>query len=105
MAGKKRGSHNALQGRKFLQGARGLVVQVLKRSVGIGASGNGQQGLSMKAVNGSVYGSTTTVGGGGGAGDNRESEVQLELEERVDELAEAFMLLIQATGFLEVSSF
>ncbi|CCC10514.1 hypothetical protein SMACR_06686 [Sordaria macrospora] len=111
MAGKKRGSHNALQGRKFLQAARGLVVQVLKRSVGIGAgavggagSGSGQGnagngGVSMRAVNGSAYGSTVTNGG-----DNKQgSEVQLELEleERVDELAEAFMLLIQATGFLE----
>ncbi|KAK3391860.1 nucleoporin Nup186/Nup192/Nup205 [Sordaria brevicollis] len=87
MAGKKRGSHNALQGRKFLQGARGLVVQVLKRSVGIG--GVPANGVSTRAVNGSVVGA------------DKDSEVQLELEERVDELAEAFMLLINATGFLE----
>ncbi|KAK3340657.1 nucleoporin Nup186/Nup192/Nup205 [Neurospora tetraspora] len=93
MAGKKRGSHNALQGRKFLQGARGLVVQVLKRSVGIGGGGSGNLGVSMRAVNGSAYGSTAVDGG--------ISRVQLELEERVDELAEAFMLLIDATGFLE----
>ena len=99
MAGKKRGSHNALQGRKFLQGARGLVVQVLKRSVGIGASsGNTANGASTRAVNGSAYGN-------GSVGVDKESEVHLELEERVDELAEAFMLLIQETGFLEVSFF
>ncbi|KAL0473293.1 nucleoporin Nup186/Nup192/Nup205 [Neurospora intermedia] len=90
MAGKKRGSHNALQGRKFLQGARGLVVQVLKMSVGIGGAGSGNLGVSMRAVNGSAYSVA-----------DRDSQAQLELEERVDELAEAFMLLINATGFLE----
>jgi hypothetical protein len=34
--------------------------------------------------------------------EGRDKEAQLALEERIDELAEAFMLLITATGFLEV---
>ncbi|KAI1104217.1 nucleoporin Nup186/Nup192/Nup205 [Jackrogersella minutella] len=63
-----RGSHNVLQGRRFLTEHRMLVMHVLKRSAGIGA--------------------------GGGKTDPT-------LSERVGELAEAFMVVITATGFLE----
>jgi nuclear pore complex protein Nup205 len=73
----RQGSHNVLQGRRFLTLARGLVVHVLKRSVGIGGKG-----------------ATMGVGGAG--------RIDEELEDRIDELAEAFMVLIAATGFLEV---
>jgi len=66
-----RGSHNVLQGRRFLTDHHSLVLHVLKRSAGIGA------------------------GAGAGAGARA-------LDEQVAELAEAFMLLITATGFLEV---
>ncbi len=62
-----RGSHNVLQGRRFLTEHRMLVLHVLKRSAGIGA-------------------------------------IAPVLGEKVDELAEAFMILITATGFLEVCS-
>lgn len=65
-----RGSHNVLQGRKFLTEHRMLVMHVLKRSAGIGAGAGKTDGL---------------------------------LSERVDELAEAFMVVITATGFLDVS--
>ncbi|KAI1143924.1 nucleoporin Nup186/Nup192/Nup205 [Hypoxylon sp. FL0543] len=63
-----RGSHNVLQGRRFLTEHRMLVMHVLKRSAGIGAG----------------VGKTDAL-----------------LSERVSELAEAFMVLITATGFLE----
>ncbi|KAF3063540.1 hypothetical protein GL218_01126 [Daldinia childiae] len=63
-----RGSHNVLQGRRFLTEHRMLVMHVLKRSAGIGAGGGKTEAL---------------------------------LSERVDELAEAFMVVITATGFLE----
>ena len=65
-----RGSHNVLQGRRFLTEHRMLVMHVLKRSAGI-------------------------AGGGG--------KLDSALLERIDDLAEAFMILITATGFLEVS--
>ncbi|KAI8634757.1 nucleoporin Nup186/Nup192/Nup205 [Xylariaceae sp. FL1651] len=64
-----RGSHNVLQGRRFLTDHRMLVTHVLKRSAGIGA----------------------------GAG-----KMDPILAERIGELAEAFMVIITATGFLEV---
>lgn len=64
-----RGSHNVLQGRKFLTEHRMLVMHVLKRSAGIGTAGGKADAL---------------------------------LSERVTELAEAFMVLITATEFLEV---
>lgn len=64
-----RGSHNILQGRRFLVEHRMLVTHVLKRSAGIG-SGAGK----MDAM----------------------------LAGRIDDLAEAFMIMITATGFLEV---
>ncbi|GAP86460.1 putative nuclear pore complex subunit [Rosellinia necatrix] len=63
-----RGSHNILQGRRFLADHRILVTHVLKRSAGIG-SGAGKMGPV--------------------------------LAERIDDLAEAFMIMITATGFLE----
>ncbi|KAI0148496.1 nucleoporin Nup186/Nup192/Nup205 [Xylariaceae sp. FL1272] len=63
-----RGSHNILQGRRFLTSHRMLIMHVLKRSAGIGA----------------------------GAG-----KMDAALAERIDELAEAFMIIISATGFLE----
>ncbi|KAI1393831.1 nucleoporin Nup186/Nup192/Nup205 [Hypoxylon trugodes] len=63
-----RGSHNILQGRRFLTEHRMLVMHVLKRSAGIGAGG----------------GKTSAL-----------------LSERISELAEAFMVVITATGFLE----
>ncbi|KAL1900179.1 hypothetical protein Sste5346_002489 [Sporothrix stenoceras] len=60
-----RGSHNILQGRRFLTEHRMLVMHVLKRSAGIGPA-------SPQA-----------------------------LDERVEDLAEAFMVLIVATDFLD----
>ncbi|KAI1369047.1 nucleoporin Nup186/Nup192/Nup205 [Xylaria arbuscula] len=63
-----RGSHNILQGRRFLSDHRMLVTHVLKRSAGIGA-GVGK----MDPV----------------------------LAERIGDLAEAFMIIITATGFLD----
>ncbi|KAI0902476.1 nucleoporin Nup186/Nup192/Nup205 [Annulohypoxylon nitens] len=63
-----RGSHNVVQGRRFLTEHRMLVMHVLKRSAGIGAG----------------TGKTDTL-----------------LYERVSDLAEAFMVVITATGFLE----
>ena len=59
--------------RRFLSEHRMLVVQTLKRSAGIG--------------------------GGREGGNNKEAALQL--EEAVEELAESFMVLIAATGFLE----
>ncbi|CAK7265473.1 hypothetical protein SEPCBS57363_001601 [Sporothrix epigloea] len=61
-----RGSHNILQGRRFLVEHRMLVMHVLKRSAGFGSA------------------SSSPV-----------------LDERVEDLAEAFMVLIVATDFLE----
>lgn len=42
-----RGSHNVVQGRKFLTEHRMLVTHTLKRSAGIG-SGNADEGLDQK---------------------------------------------------------
>ncbi|KAK4106052.1 hypothetical protein N658DRAFT_415457 [Parathielavia hyrcaniae] len=96
-----RGAHNVVQGRRFLTQHRMLVVHTLKRSAGIGMVGGGGNhhhhhagGVVAARGDGLMPG-----GGGGGAGDR---EVQAAaLEERIEELAEAFMLLITATGFLE----
>ena len=77
-----RGSHNVLQGRRFLTEHRMLVMHVLKRSAGIGVGIGGVGGASV----------------GGGSGD-----VDAALLDRIDDLAEAFMVTITATGFLEVS--
>ncbi|KAI1355644.1 nucleoporin Nup186/Nup192/Nup205 [Xylaria sp. FL0043] len=63
-----RGSHNILQGRRFLADHRMLVMHVLKRSAGIGA----------------------------GVG-----KMDPQLAERISDLAEAFMVMITATDFLE----
>ena len=64
-----RGSHNVVQGRKFLQDHRMLVSHVLKRSAGIG-TGEDEGGR---------------------------------LEEKIGDLAEALIVVIAATGFIEVS--
>ncbi|CAK7199067.1 hypothetical protein SEUCBS139899_001735 [Sporothrix eucalyptigena] len=61
-----RGSHNILQGRRFLTEHRMLVMHVLKRSAGIGPASSAPA-----------------------------------LDERVEDLAEAFMVLIVATDFLD----
>ncbi|OAA62036.1 nuclear pore complex subunit [Niveomyces insectorum RCEF 264] len=61
-----RGAHTVQQGRRFLTTHRMLVVHVLKRSAGIGATGGSRA-----------------------------------LDEQVADLAEAFMVLIAATDFLE----
>ncbi|KAK4165342.1 nucleoporin Nup186/Nup192/Nup205 [Cladorrhinum sp. PSN259] len=82
-----RGAHNVLQGRKFLTQHRMLVVHTLKRSAGIGTVGNGLNGGSTITSINNRY--------------NGNAEAQWKLEERIEELAEAFMLLISATGFLE----
>ncbi|KAK8124783.1 uncharacterized protein PG998_000542, partial [Apiospora kogelbergensis] len=63
-----RGSHNVLQGRRFLTEHRMLVTHVLKRSQGIGASG---------------------------------SKTDAQLEDKIEELAEAFMVLMLRTGFID----
>ncbi|KAK8140383.1 hypothetical protein PG984_000449 [Apiospora sp. TS-2023a] len=65
-----RGSHNVLQGRRFLTEHRMLVTHVLKRSQGIGASG---------------------------------IKTDAQLEGKIEELAEAFMVLMLRTGFIDVS--
>ncbi|KAK4238936.1 nucleoporin Nup186/Nup192/Nup205 [Achaetomium macrosporum] len=83
-----RGAHNVVQGRRFLTQHRMLVVHTLKRSAGIGIVGTG--GLYPD--------------GGRGRSRVRDAEEQAVLQERVEELAEAFMLLITATGFLEFES-
>lgn len=58
--------------RRFLADHRALVVQVLKKTAGVGAAVGGIHGGQK-------------------------------LDEYVEDLAEAFMVLISATGFLEVS--
>lgn len=65
-----RGSHNIVQGRKFLTDHRMLVTHTLKRSAGIGG------GVSNHA-----------------------------LDEKVGDLADALVVVIAATGFLEVRKF
>ncbi|KAK4135371.1 hypothetical protein BT67DRAFT_400836 [Trichocladium antarcticum] len=88
-----RGARNVLQGRRFLAQHRMLVVHTLKRSAGIGM-----------VVRGGGDGDGDGDGDGGRGGvvvAGRDGTAQARLEERVDELAEAFMLLITATGFLE----
>ncbi|KAI0480572.1 nucleoporin Nup186/Nup192/Nup205 [Xylariaceae sp. FL0804] len=74
-----RGSHQARQGRRFLTEHRMLVMHVLKRSAGIGIG----------------------IGSGAGAGGSR---MEPALAERIAELAEAFMVIVTATGFLEFES-
>lgn len=64
-----RGSHNILQGRRFLADHRMLVTHVLKRSAGIGTGAGGTDPT---------------------------------LTDLISDLAEAFMIMIMATGFLEV---
>lgn len=62
-----RGSHNVIQGRKFLTNHRMLVTHTLKRSAGIG----------------------------GGSGNDA-------LDEKIGDLADALLVVIATTGFLEV---
>ena len=62
-----RGSHNVVQGRKFLHDHRMLVTHTLKRSAGIGNESGNEA-----------------------------------LEESIEELADGLMVIIAATGFLEV---
>lgn len=64
-----RGSHNVVQGRRFLTDNRMLVAHSLKRSSGIGAGGANEQ-----------------------------------LEQYVSDLADGLMIIITATGFLDVSA-
>ena len=64
-----RGSHNIVQGCKFLSDNRMLVTHTLKRSAGIGGGVNNDA-----------------------------------LDERVNDLADALVVVIAATGFLEVCS-
>ncbi|KAK3379783.1 nucleoporin Nup186/Nup192/Nup205 [Lasiosphaeria ovina] len=80
-----RGNHNILQGRNFLAKHRSLVAHTLKRSAGIGTVGNGRNESVPQA--------------GGIPAAN--AKAQAALDERIEDLAEAFMLLITATGFLE----
>lgn len=82
----RQGSANVLQGRRFLSQSRGLVVHVLKRSVGIGGKG-----------------APAPAPASGSVADGALAKVHAELEDRIEELAEAFMLLITATDFLDVS--
>lgn len=100
-----RGAHNVMQGRRFLTQHRMLVVHTLKRSAGIGIGiGGGASAGQWKSNNkngASLFGDSTVARGGGGGGQD-DAEAQAALEERIDELAEAFMLLITATDFLEV---
>jgi nuclear pore complex protein Nup205 len=97
-----RGAHNVVQGRRFLTQHRMLVVHTLKRSAGIGmVGGQGAAAAAAAAAKQGVYGKSVGLGsmvGNGGV----DGEAQDALEERIEELAEAFMLLITATGFLEV---
>ena len=81
-----RGAHNIPQGRRFLTQHRTLVVHTLKRSAGIGSVGN-----------------AAPVSREGTTGKTEAEKARARLEERIEELAEAFMLLITATKFLEVS--
>ncbi|KAL2017025.1 hypothetical protein VTK56DRAFT_2669 [Thermocarpiscus australiensis] len=107
-----RGAHNVLQGRRFLTQHRMLVVHTLKRSAGIGMVGSG--GLAGLGVDGTaslgpaaaaaasrLVAVPGAAGAGGDAAAKAAAEAQAALEERIEELAEAFMLLITATGFLE----
>jgi nuclear pore complex protein Nup205 len=91
-----RGAHNIVQGRRFLTQHRMLVVHTLKRSAGIGMVGGRDGGDSGREGVGGLLGVV------GVNAEGRDKEAQAALEERIDELAEAFMLLITATGFLEV---
>ncbi|KAK4192033.1 nucleoporin Nup186/Nup192/Nup205 [Podospora australis] len=91
-----RGAHNIVQGRKFLTQHRMLIVHTLKRSAGIGTVGNGTRN------NGATNGSSKELGTSIFLhGKKNNVETQQKLEERIEELAEAFMLLITATEFLE----
>ncbi|KAK3375348.1 nucleoporin Nup186/Nup192/Nup205 [Podospora didyma] len=87
-----RGSHNIIQGRRFLGQHRMLVVHTLKRSAGIGTVGNGHSAARPGLPSGSLRAPPPSPGN---------AKAQAALEERIEELAEAFMVLITATEFLE----
>lgn len=93
-----RGEHSVPHGRRFLAAHRLLVVHALKRSVGIGAVGAAAGGERPDGSNAgaSVLAARAAVEAG-------REEVVRRLERRVQDLAEAFMVLITATDFLEVS--
>ncbi|KAK0674197.1 nucleoporin Nup186/Nup192/Nup205 [Cercophora samala] len=90
-----RGQGNIVQARGFLQKHRMLVVHTLKRAAGIGIVGNGLRGGEEGGefgFGGTLRGNVTRRGG---------EEAQRRLEERIEELGEAFMVLIGGVGFLE----
>ncbi|KAK4175026.1 nucleoporin Nup186/Nup192/Nup205 [Triangularia setosa] len=102
-----RGQGNIVQARNFLQKHRMLVVHTLKRSAGIGIVGNGVNGDrsfsdefsfggTMRGVDSALLGKSVRR-----EGEKEKEEAQRRLEERIEELADAFMLLIGGTGFLE----
>ena len=93
-----RANHGIVQGRRFLTQHRLLVSHTLKRSAGIGTVGN-RGAVGSDSVIGA--GLRATAGEDGG----KVEEMHARLEERIEELAEAFMVLITAAGFLEVSFF
>ncbi|KAK4204380.1 nucleoporin Nup186/Nup192/Nup205 [Triangularia verruculosa] len=105
-----RGQGNVLQGRNFLQKHRMLVVHTLKRSAGIGIVGNGTGGRdqersisddfsfgsTFRAADSILMAKSVRKEGG-----REREEAQRRLEERIEELAEALMVLIEGTGYLE----
>lgn len=90
-----KGNHGVPQGRRFLTQHRLLVVHTLKRSAGIGTVGN-------HGATGGGFGTIPRPAQPSAAG--RADELQAELEDRIEELADAFMALIAAAEFVEVSS-
>jgi nuclear pore complex protein Nup205 len=74
--------------RRFLSEHRMLIVQTLKRSAGIGGNAGAGGGAGAGA-------------GAGGGNKNSNKEAARLLEDAVEELAESFIVLISATGFLE----
>ncbi|KAJ2903660.1 nuclear pore complex subunit [Zalerion maritima] len=100
-----RGEHNVLQGRNFLKAHRTLVLHVLKRSAGIGMGlpgGEGGYDGGPIVVGGRVIGRGAEAGNAAqGKAEEERRKDRLRARENVEELAEAFMVLITATRFLE----
>ncbi|KAK0732791.1 nucleoporin Nup186/Nup192/Nup205 [Apiosordaria backusii] len=99
-----RGQGNVAQGRNFLQKHRMLVVHTLKRSAGIGIVGNGtnnRRGSEERSISDEFSFGGTMRGVRKEIDDKEKKEAQGRLEERIEELAEAFVVLIGGTGFLE----
>lgn len=92
-----RGEHNIAAGRNFLKTHRTLVLHVLKRSAGIGMP-NKSGVLTPLIISGSAEGRKTVSNY-----DMVAEELLKQLRENIADLAEAFMLLITATSFLDVS--